>query len=40
VNEYAIEALALRVKQLSEDLSVPIPPGDVNEKERTNELEQ
>jgi len=40
VNEYAIESLAPRVKTLSEDLSVPIPPGDVNEKERTNELEQ
>jgi len=39
VNEHAIESLAPRVKMLSESLSAPIPPGDVNEEERTNKLE-
>jgi len=40
VNEHAIESLALRVKTLSEPLSAPISPGDVNEKERANRLER
>jgi len=40
VNEYAIESLAPRVKTLSEDLSIPIPPGDADERERANELER
>jgi len=40
VNECAIESLAPRVKMLSESLSDPILPGDVNEKERAKKLEQ
>jgi len=40
VNEHAIESLALRVKMLSEPLSEPISPGDVNEEERAKKLER
>ena len=36
----AIELLAPRMKVLSESLCVPIPLGDINEKERESELEQ
>jgi len=35
-----MELLALRVKKVSELLSGPIFPGDVNEGERTNKLER
>ena len=40
VNKNAIELLAPRVRVLSRALSVPIPPGDINEKERERELER
>jgi len=40
LNEPAIESLAPRVKILSESLSGPIFPGDVNEKERTDKLKR
>jgi len=40
VNTGAIESLAPRIKVLSESLSMPIPLGDVSEKEREGELEQ
>ena len=40
VNGQAIELLAPRVKALSESLSAPIQPGDINEKERGKKLEQ
>jgi len=39
VNGHAIELLALRVRRVSELLSGPIFPGDINEGERTKELE-
>ena len=40
VNKEAIESLAPRIKTLSESLCEPIPPGDVDEKEREGELER
>ena len=40
MNEHAIELLAPRVKMVSELLSGPIFPGDVNEEERTKKLER
>ena len=40
MNERAIESLAPRIRMLSESLSAPISPGDVNEEERANELER
>jgi len=40
VNECTIDSLAPRVKILSESLSDPILPGDINEKERAKKLEQ
>jgi len=40
VNEHAVESLKLRVKTLSESFSVPISPGDFNEKERASKLER
>ena len=40
MNKHAIELLALRFKTVSELLSGPIFPGDVNEEERTNKLER
>jgi len=40
VNEDAIESLAPRVKTLSESLSAPISPGDVNEGDRAKKLER
>ena len=40
MNKYAIESLAPRVKTLSESLSAPISPGDVNEEKRANKLER
>jgi len=40
VDEQAIESLAPRIKALSELLCVPIPPGDVNEKERERKLDR
>jgi len=39
VNEHGIELLALRVKKVSELLSGPIFPGDINEGKRTKDLE-
>ena len=39
MNGHAIELLALRVRRVSELLSGPIFPGDINEGERTKELE-
>jgi len=39
VNEHAIELLALRIKKVSELLFGPILPGNINERERTKELE-
>ena len=39
VKAQAIESLAPRIRVLSESLSAPIPPNDVNEKEREKELE-
>jgi len=35
-----MELLALRVKTVSELLFGPISPGDINEEERTKELER
>ena len=40
MNEHAVESLAPRVRMLSESLSAPIPPGDVNEEERAHKLER
>ena len=40
MNEHAIELLAPRVKMVSELLSGPISPGDINEKERSKKLER
>jgi len=40
VNEHAMELLALKVKTVSELLSGPIFPGDINEEERTKKLER
>lgn len=40
MNERTIELLAPRVKILSESLCEPIPPGDVNERERERKLER
>ena len=40
VDGQAIDLLAPRVKALSESLSAPIQPGDINEKERGKKLEQ
>ena len=40
VDRQAIESLAPRVKILSESLCVPIPQGDVNEKQRVRKLER
>jgi len=39
VNKHAIESLAPRIKTLSESLSEPILPGDVNEEKRAKKLE-
>jgi hypothetical protein len=40
VNERAIESLASRVEPLSRSLCVPIHVGDINERERENDLKQ
>ena len=40
VDKQAVEALAPRIKALSESLCEPIPLGDVNEKERERKLER
>jgi len=40
VDEQAIELLAPQVKTLSESLCVPIPLGDINEREREQKLTQ
>ena len=40
MTEHAIESLAPRVRMLSESLSAPIPPGDVNEEGRASKLER